>query len=168
VSEADPDNWRPTFTGDNSIGDVGSGEEFGADLFELYHAGRVLFPEIATRYSELTMRVHRQETTLRVLFEVDGSVPERAHRMLLELREELQHVLRQSSINIDESGRALVTIADSYAATDEQAAAEMTRKLDRYQDVFVHAPTRVPTPPAPGDPQPAPTRPAVVDLAEPV
>jgi hypothetical protein len=164
----DPDSdltasgWRPEYTGDDRLGNVGHGEDFGADLYDLYRAGRNELPATARTYSDLTTQVHRRAGYMEASFDAPGRGPTAAHRALLELRDELHDVLRLTCIRLQEIGEALVTTADSYAATDEEAAEEFTRKLDvsyhdpasdDYRDFYGQAPI-VPEPPAVGAPQP--------------
>lgn len=162
----DPD-WRPTYTGpDEELGDVGSGPGFGADLYQLYYAGRVRLPEIAFRYYELTTALHDTQTTSGAAF---ASLTERqpAHQAWLDLRDELQEVFRRSSINFADTGKALVEIADRYSRTDADAAEALATKLnehsteitERLADLsaeFECDPTDVPEPPAPTGPPPPP------------
>jgi hypothetical protein len=125
--------WRPDYTGDTSLGPVGSGERLGAHCYYLYRAGRNELPGIATTYSELTSRVHRTAADMRAVFHVPGLGMERAHRRLLELRDELHEALRLTCLRMQETGEALATTAAAYAATDEAAVAEFTRLLDEVE-----------------------------------
>ena len=46
--------YHPDATGTRpNLGDVGNGNQFGLDLYALYRAGRVHFPEQAARFSGL-------------------------------------------------------------------------------------------------------------------
>lgn len=149
--------WRPEYTGDDSLGDVGTG--FGAELYELYRAGRVLYPQTAWRYYEFTRTLHTTEPVMRQVL-AEGRTPQAAHTLLLDLRDVLQEVLGKSSVHIAETGDTLVDIADSYAATDEATAAEFAQAMDADDDYRHYyddrSRLRVPPPPAPGDPQPLP------------
>lgn len=40
IAAPDDPGYRPEYTGDNTLGDVGSGRELGANLYALYRAGR--------------------------------------------------------------------------------------------------------------------------------
>ena len=46
MSDPAAPGWRPTYTGDRSLGRVGSGREFGANLYYLYRAGRNEIPAV--------------------------------------------------------------------------------------------------------------------------
>jgi hypothetical protein len=157
----DPD-WRPSYTGpDESLGDVGSGPGFGADLYQLYYAGRVKLPEIAFRYYELTTGLHETQGTGGAAFaKVSGREP--AHLLWIGLRDELQEIFRESSINFDDTGEALVDIANRYSRTDDEAAEALAAQLDEHAGEiadeleklttdFQVDPVDVPEPPAPGD-----------------
>jgi hypothetical protein len=113
--------WRPEYTGDNSLGDVGSGERLGAHCYYLYRAGRNELPGVARTYSELTSKVHRTAGSMRALFDVPGRGMEVAHLRLLDLRDELHDVLRLTCLRMQEVGEALATTAAAYAATDTRS-----------------------------------------------
>lgn len=147
--------WRPTYTGDRSLGWVGSGGELGANLFYLYRAGRNEVPAVACVYAELAVLVHRVAATLEHLFTVPGRAPHPAHQRILELRDEAHDVFRQTALRLQEVGQALVTTAARYAAADEAAAAEFCRWLDDYAGEFsAPAPVMLP-PPAVGEVPPS-------------
>ncbi|MFV2018197.1 hypothetical protein [Micromonospora sp. LOL_023] len=145
--------WRPEYTGDSSPGDVGAGKRLGAHLYYLYRAGRNELPEVAAVYAQLTTQIHAVAGELATQFDRPGLGMEPAHLRLLELRDETHDVLRQTCLRMQEVGTALVEIADSYAATDEEAATEFSRLLDTYADDFTTSPPYVPEPPGVHDPQ---------------
>ncbi|MGI5216011.1 hypothetical protein [Plantactinospora sp. CA-290183] len=145
--------WRPEYRGDDArVGDVGSGRELGAHLYYLYRAGRNELPRIARTYADVTVLVHQTAGAMEGQFDL----PERgigpAQQRLLELRAEVQDVLRLTSLRMSEVGAALVTIADRYAATDEAAAKEFTRLLGNNASDYQRPALAPPDPPAPGDP----------------
>jgi hypothetical protein len=148
--------WRPEYSGETRFGDVGSGTDFGADLYYLYRAGRNELPAVATTYSDLTTRVHRIAGPMEALFTVDGQGMECAHERLLALRNELHDVLRRTSIRMKQVGQALVLIASGYATTDQEAVAEFTRLMDEHRSEYRSGPPVVPEPPAVDAPQPPP------------
>lgn len=140
-------DWIPGYTGDTSLGNVGTGREFGADLYQLYRAGRLMLPEVAGLYADLTTEVHRVSGAARHLFEVDGYV-EPAHSLLMHLRGDLQDALRVTSVNIGETGRALVEIAAQFVATDQEAAEAFTKLLEGDREEYRASPSLpVPDPP---------------------
>ncbi|GAA3770340.1 hypothetical protein GCM10022225_66570 [Plantactinospora mayteni] len=145
--------WRPEYRGaDGSVGDVGSGRELGAHLYYLYRSGRNELPQIAKTYADVAVMVHRTAGAMEGQFDL----PERgigpAQQRLLELRAEVQDVLRLTSLRMSEVGAALVTIADRYAATDEGAAKEFSRLLGNNASDYERPALAPPDPPAPGDP----------------
>lgn len=122
--------WRPEYTGDTGLGDVGSGARLGAHCYYLYRAGRHELPGVARTYSELVNKVHGVRGTMRTLFDVPGRGMEPAHLRLLELRNELHDVLRLTCLRLQEAGDALAATAAAYAATDAEAVDEFDRLLD--------------------------------------
>jgi hypothetical protein len=141
--------WRPNHTGpDESVGDVGTGPGFGADLYQLYRAGRLLLPEIAMRYYELATALQDTQGTSLAAFTAIGD-RDPAHRVWIDVRDELQEVFRTSSINFRDTGEALVEIADRYARTDSEAADRMADLLDQNDDQYQSEPLIVPDAPAP-------------------
>jgi hypothetical protein len=168
MSNSNAPNWRPSYAGfEPEIGDVGSGTGFGADIYQLYKAGRLHLPEIAQQYHDLTQLVHRTQGPSARTFDVDGYV-ERAHRLWMELRDELQEILRESCLNFEDAGAALVRVADNYVRTDEQAQREMARLMDEEDHLYEAKRRAVPTPPAPADYSPPTPRPVQHSPAQPV
>lgn len=174
---ADPTEpgWRPEYTGDGSLGHVGSGRRMGAHLYYLYRAGRNELPATAAVYADLTSQVHLLTVWMKALFQRAGRGPGRAHLRLLELRDETHDILRLTCRRLQEVGVALVVTADAYARTDAAAAAEFADLLDDNADAYRGDPPHVPEPPgvhdppryraddptAPGDPAAWPDRPQV-------
>lgn len=155
MSDPHSPDWRPEYTGNESLGDVGSGADgFGVALFDLYHAGRRLLPQAATTYSIATSHVHRLDEPFDAMLDVPG-VYRPAHGLLKQLRGTLHDVLRLSSVNIEATGRALIEIAAAYATTDEEAAAKFREEMDDHSDLYDDPPMVVPEPPHRYDP-PAP------------
>lgn len=156
VNDLDPalvgTGYRPEYTGDTSLGDVGSGRLLGANLFALYRAGRNELPEVAAVYAELTRKIHSIRDPLAREAERPGLGPSAAHVRLLQLRDEAHEVLRLTCLRMLEVGEALVRIADAYAATDEEAAEEFRRLLEIHRDEFDDPPIYVPDPPRPDAP----------------
>lgn len=159
--------WRPEYTGDESLGDVGSGERLGAHCYHLYRAGRNELPGVAKIYSGLTFKIHRVAGAMRAVFDVPGRGMDPAHERLLELRDEVHDVFRLVCRRMLEAGEALCEIAAGYAATDREAVEEFSRLLDQVEDTANDSPDarnwellqpRVLEPPAVGAPQPPPDR----------
>jgi hypothetical protein len=154
VSDPTSQGWRPEHRIDADVPRPTHGQRFGAHLYYLYRAGRNEIPAVAALYSELTRRVHHLTASMHGQFDLPGQVVGRAHRRILELRDEVHDVLRKTTLRLEEAGAALVVIADRYAATDEEAAAHFAALLDRNADDFRHHPPIVPTPPAVDAPPP--------------
>jgi hypothetical protein len=154
--------WRPEYTGDTSLGNVGSGGDFGADLYYLYRAGRNELPQVARVYSHLTTVVHHTEPAMRTLFKTNVGINP-AHMLIFELRANVHEVLRQTCVRMGQVGDALVEIAALYAATDEEAAEAFRGRLDKVEDPnnlskdaenWLPRPPSVREPPEVGDPHP--------------
>lgn len=143
--------YEPEYTGDNSLGDVGSGREFGANLYALYRAGRNELPGVASTYAGLVNSIHPVRGSMEVQFDRPNLGMAQAHVRLLELREEVHDIFRQNCIRMLEVGQALVETADDYAATDQAATDEFARMLDDNSDEFENHPPYVPDPPKPND-----------------
>lgn len=144
--------YRPEYTGENSLGDVGSGRELGANLYALYRAGRNELPGVASVYSQLVNKIHRVRGSMEVQFGRPQVGRNHAHDRLLELREEAHNVMRETCLRMLEVGEALVETADAYAATDQAAADEFHRLLGANAEEFDNLPIYVPVPPEPDDP----------------
>lgn len=165
----DPD-YRPEYRGpDETLGDVGSGSRFGVDLYHLYYAGRQRLPHIADLYATMTEQVHRTQSYSRAEFTRPNGGLHPAHALWMELRDELQEILRQSAINFWDTGVALVQTANDYARTDEEAARAFASTLEKSEGVFpITELPPAPNPPAPGDHRPLPPPPGEEPGGEPL
>lgn len=165
----DPD-YRPEYRGpDETLGDVGSGSRFGVDLYHLYYAGRQRLPHIADLYATMTEQVHRTQSYSRAEFTRPNGGLHPAHALWMELRDELQEILRQSAINFWDTGVALVQTANDYARTDEEAARAFANTLEKSEGVFpITELPPAPNPPAPGDHRPLPPPPGEEPGGEPL
>ena len=150
----DPDSpdYHPEHTGEQQHGDVGSGADFGADLYRLHAAGRVHLPATASAYSGYTDSIHQVTPYLGRMIEAGAS----ALQPLVGVREALHVAFVKTSENCEAAGEALVAIADDYVRTDEAAAdafndfrSDMTLPYNRQLDQ--PTPT-VPEPTRPDDP----------------
>jgi hypothetical protein len=148
--------YQPEYTGDKSLGDVGSGREFGANLYALYRAGRNELPGVASIYAQLTNTIHGTRGSLETQSDRPGLGRERAHERLLELREEAHVILRTNCLRMLEVGQALVETANAYAATDQAARDEFARLLRQNGDEYDEPPITVSEPYGPDDPIHAP------------
>ena len=134
----DPPPYDPSDTRE-----VGTGKDFAADLLALYRAGRLHFPELAAFYSGVTSATHDAAQRVRFLRSSTGG--EYALTLVDELRELLQVELRRTTLALQETGEALVEIADDYSTTDRAANDHFRRLLER--DVNQIDPPHVPAPP---------------------
>lgn len=98
-------------------GDVGSGDEFEADLFYLFMAGKVHMPRTARTYERLAWELERTNLRLSVIAS-ELSNPAGMSGMG-DCTQVLKHALGTTAVNVDEAADALVRIALDYAATDE-------------------------------------------------
>jgi hypothetical protein len=145
VSDPYAPGWRPAYTGPNpALGDVGSGRGFGADLYQLYKAGRSELPAAAQKFAELAGTVHWTHQFSAALARNNWH-GYRAHLLWEQLRDDLQRALANASLILDEAGRRLVETADRYSRTDEEAAVRMRELLDQQSEPS-------PTPPVPPRP----------------
>lgn len=145
--------YRPEHTGDvNDLGQVGSGRGFGVNLYYLYRAGRNDLPAVAGIYSERTWAVHDVTGTLRALLDLPSRGLDSASLRLLELRDEVHYALRETAQCMTAVGEALVRTATDYVATDEEAVAAFSAKLDTHAAELNDPPPYVPPPPAIGSP----------------
>lgn len=153
------DRYQPPAYDANDTRDVGTGSDFGADLWALYKAGRLHFPELAAFYSGVTTSAH--DAKQRVDFLRVSTGGEYALTLVDNLRDLLQVELRRTALALVDTGEALVQIADDYAATDEEANARF-RSLVRDADNVILVPV-VPAPPAPNAPFETPYDPPPVN-----
>lgn len=122
-------DWRPEYNPHHGLGNVGTGDAFAADLYELYAAGRVLLPDVAENYSWLAAAMRTLYEPMRDVLEFDG-YSEFAQRLLLRFRGDLQHTFRQTASNLEATGSALVQLAALFATTDQEAAGAFADLLD--------------------------------------
>ncbi len=126
------DPYKPGYTPDgessrDGLGDVGHGGQFGIDLYSLYRAGRVNFPDHAQRFSSLT---YTMQASGAQISKVSGSVGNPAGlTKLKEIRETLHSAFYRTATILNEVGPALVTLADDYAATDGTARGSFNRLI---------------------------------------
>ncbi|WP_341926425.1 hypothetical protein [Nocardioides psychrotolerans] len=129
----------------NDPRDVGSGRDFGADLYSLYRAGRVYFPDTGILFSGWASSAH--DFSQRVQF-LNGSVGgEYALSLVEQIRGDLHFALRDTALAMRDIGTALVQISTDYAQTDEGASAEFNRLLQQHPGLFSGPTQEVPQPP---------------------
>jgi hypothetical protein len=121
------------------------GKDLGADLYELWLAGRKNLPNVAQVYADANGHVASTEDLVHLAFhrpEQLGGAFGPAYADWRELRDQLQRILADTAANLVLTGQALCVAASMYAATDAEAATEMHRLLDHNGD-----PTPVDIPP---------------------
>lgn len=145
--------------------DVGSGRDFGADLYDLFRAGRVYFPQTAIQFSGWTTSAH--DFSQRVDF-LNGSVGyEYTLSLVDQIRADLHFALRETAVAMRDVGTALVQIATDYARTDEAASSEFNRLLTKHPGLFDTPTPQVPTPPGSDAPYTTPYEPPSLEAPEP-
>lgn len=164
TNDADPDQpgWLPGFDPTDQR-DVGTGADFGADLFALYESGRTGLPETAALFSGWASVAHDLGQRTAFLRESVGG--EHALDLVDALREELQVALRRTAVVMADVGEALVATAADYARTDETASATFAELVRR--EPALRAPKIVvPRPPRPGEPWQTPYVPPSLEAPE--
>lgn len=110
-----------------------SGEDLGADLYELWRAGRDNLPTVAAQYSAATGFLSSTDYGLHYAFQRPGRFGDGAYGPVYgpwkDLRTELEGILSETATNLELTGEALCLAATEYAETDEAAAAEFNRLL---------------------------------------
>lgn len=128
-----------------TLGDVGHGGRFGADLFYLFRAGKAMIPEAAAHFSDAAIQVHHTTSALESLASSTG---EPAMRQLLAIRDDLHLGLRRTSLNLHATGEAVEDTAKDYVRTDEDALARFRamQRDPRFDDDFLEIPDYTPPP----------------------
>lgn len=143
----DPD-YLPTYTG--APGNYGKGDEFGIDLYAVYHAGVLKIPTTAGHYSSAVTQLHA------IIGMMDGIAGELDHVAGWGMKSQTEAVcdaMRVTTSRMYDAGDALVEIVDTYAATDQAARDEFATLLEDPTNagMFEQIPPRV-DPPAETDP----------------
>lgn len=135
-----------------TLGDVGHGTLFGADLFYLFKAGKLLVPDAAIRFADGANHIHNTTGALEGLATTTG---ERALHKLVAIREDVHRALRRTAVNMNETGVALVDTAIVYARTDSAALARFRRMRQKFEDNSdSDYPPQFVEPPRPGETPP--------------
>lgn len=134
-------------------------KELAADLFALWEMGAVLLPQMAVDFSASTTEVHRTHGGDGGVFRLPGT-SERcpSYGDWSTLRDLLQEVLRDTSVNLAATGEALIRIMNDYAGQDENSAARLILEGDIVNRLGpnpygnAQPPPEIPPAPAPNDP----------------
>lgn len=118
-----------------------SRSKLSVDLDELAKVGATYLPNLANIHGDAARRIHRSAIDDGRIFRVPGTAgtevsPALAHYQAV--RDLLQNILRETTMNLNGAGTGILRIVEMYGGTD----AENTKRVD------------VPIPPAPGDPIP--------------
>jgi hypothetical protein len=106
------------------------GADLGADLYELWRAGRDNLPSVAQVYKEAGRNVEQAAARLGTVFLRPSHLagpygPAYAHWK--ELCDDLSDILLKTATSLDLTGKALCLAAHAYAETDRAAADEFNR-----------------------------------------
>jgi|GEM_PF-2239546 len=128
--------------------DLGSGTRFGADVYELYEAGRVAFPDLAELYSHAATELHHVHGLLRgIASRLSGS----GGWAVAAQAEQAYDAARVTAHRLHRTGEALVELADDFRRTDDVAAQAFRRLTHEHRHLLASA-ARWSPPPGPGDP----------------
>ena len=145
-------DYNPQYTGESDDGDVGSGSDFGADLYFLYYAGRVSMPEAAAVWSQASTTIHGVAPYVARMAATAGELDP-----LIGICETLQVGFVKTSDHLRQAAEAMVVIADDYVRTDEEAEENFNlwrnelAPLEERNDLDGPTPT-IPEPTRPGEP----------------
>lgn len=127
--------------------DLGSGERFGADVYELYEAGQVAFPDLAAAYGHGASELHY------VTYLLSGIAGRLDHAGATAVARQAEHVydaLATTCRRLHLTGEALVLLARDFRRTDETTAVTFDHLVDEHSDLLSSAPRWTP-PPGPTD-----------------
>jgi hypothetical protein len=99
-----------------------SGWRFAADLSDLRTVGAVDLPAIAYTFAALNNVVDATAGEDRNGFGWESGGMSQAYQPWAQLRDSLQNLLGQTSQNLELAAAAVVTIVETYAASDDEAA----------------------------------------------
>lgn len=106
------------------------GADLGADLYELWRAGRDNLPSVAQVYQNASRDLERAVSGLATVFlrpsQLAGPYgPAYAHWKAL--CDDLRNILKEAATSLELTGKALCLAASAYAETDSEAADEFNR-----------------------------------------
>lgn len=106
-----------------------SGKTLGLDLAELYRAGSVFLPAVADEIAEAAAAVSKSGDAQSAFVRdpLFGGSQGPAYPLWENLRADLDKFLHDTADNLQDVGDALVLAAETYAATDAEAHAELHR-----------------------------------------
>lgn len=127
--------------------DLGSGQRFGADVYELYEAGQVAFPELAAAYGQAASQLHYVTFLLQG---IAGRLDHVGAWGVASQAEQVYDAAAATSRRLHLTGEALVQLADDFRRTDESAAEAFHHLVIEHRDLLSSAPAWLP-PPRPDD-----------------
>lgn len=107
-----------------------SGTDLGADLYDLWKAGKDNLPSVAGEYATAGNAVGRTDAGQTNAFMRPtqfGGAYGPVYGPWTQLRDTLESILLQTKKNLEATGLALCLAASEYAKTDSAAAAEFRR-----------------------------------------
>lgn len=115
-------------------------KDFAAEVADLWSAGRVTFPKLANVYSQANGDISNTSSSENSAFKPfsyggDSYTPSRVKPSWLELRNTIQGLFAQSSLNVAATGRALVQAANEYKYTDGNSASELEKVQTQTKDL---------------------------------
>jgi hypothetical protein len=90
-----------------------------AELFEIWHAGMYLLPDVARVYAEATQGLNQAGADAAPAFTQSTYLTNEFLPAWDQLRDELQDILARSAESLADAGTALCQIANGYLAVDE-------------------------------------------------
>ncbi|MGI5215512.1 hypothetical protein [Plantactinospora sp. CA-290183] len=106
------------------------GVDLGADLYDLWKAGKDNLPSVAGEYTAASNAVGSIASGVSGAFMRPaqfGGTHGPAYAAWSSLRNELESILEQTATNLTQTGQALCLAATRYAASDSAADAEFKR-----------------------------------------
>jgi hypothetical protein len=116
-----------------------SGDELGAELYELWFAGERRLPAIANEFTSAASRLNGSMSGETVLWrppELSGPYGA-ARGPWASFRDDVYDILRETADNLDLTGEALSLAAREYAKTDSAAAAKLEQLKKQNDDVQI-------------------------------
>lgn len=127
--------------------DLGSGQRFGADVYELYEAGQVAFPDLAAAYGHGASELHY---VTYLLNGIAGRLDHVGAWGVAHQADQLYDAFAATSRRLHLTGEALVQLAGDFRRTDETASETFRHLVAEHRDLLVSAPSWT-RPPRPND-----------------
>lgn len=108
-----------------------TGAALGVDLYDLYTMATRNLPDVAQQYMAALAQVDATDEGLAAAFNRPGQFGGAHGSALvpwLEFRETIRKILRDTTVNLEETAQVLLLAVDAYSDTDAAAAAEFQRQ----------------------------------------